>query len=329
VAEILGASSQSIFALVSAIFSAPAQSGYPNAQIGAFLALLSSAAIIVLSLMIVINRSLKSLKPLSFLILILGITAFGGVEFAREDLRKPFVLGRLMFVNGVRLPVSATEEGVLRQMGGSDRFEIRSLQEKGILSSALWSRSLPSDLTGNDQNVLISEGKEVFRLSCSSCHTENGFLAIRPLVQGKNISAITRILDQMAVPVNEQLQPVGWTESYSGIQTWRGRRMPPFVGNDREKESLSLYLASLGGGSLSDETASAGEAVFDENCVFCHSEEADWPMSGLIRGRNPDQLYEVIGDLPGMNPIMPPFEGTEQQRKDLAEFLSTLGPGLK
>ena len=102
--------------------------------------------------------------------------------------------------------------------------------------------------------------------------------------------------------------------------------MPPFVGNSREKESLSQYLATLGGGELTVSDSSAGQAVFEEKCVFCHAEKADWPMSGLVKNRDSGEMFEIIGRLPEMNPIMPPFEGTIQQKSDLAGFLATLDP---
>ena len=44
----------------------------------------------------------------------------------------------------------------------------------------------------------------------------------------------------------------------------------------------------------------------------------------LIRGRSQKELYEAIGRLPELNPIMPPFEGSDQQRKDLAAYLENL-----
>jgi len=324
VTEIFGASSDGIFALLKAIFSAPVGSGYPNAQIGALCAILCSIGILILALIFGVNRR-PSLNPyVSFSILIFGLAAFGGVEFAREDLRKPFVLGKVMFVNGVRLPVSATAEGVDHQLGGADRFEIGNIQNRGVISSALWNRDLPSNLGKPNIRTQISEGREVFRLLCTSCHTENGHMGIEPLVRGKNSAAIKLILDRLAVPVNQSLEDVTWSEPYFKIQTWRGRRMPPFAGNNQEKESLFLYLASFGGEHREGADHSPGQVVFEENCLICHAEEADWPMSGLVRKRNSSEMFDVVGKLPELNPIMPPFEGTDQQRKELAEFLAAL-----
>lgn len=48
-------------------------------------------------------------------------------------------------------------------------------------------------------------------------------------------------------------------------------------------------------------------------------------MTRLARGQEAEQLFEKIGRLPSVNPIMPPFEGSEEDRRFLAEYLSNLG----
>jgi mono/diheme cytochrome c family protein len=281
---------------------------------------LCSIAVVVGALMIA-GTAKAVIKPsASISLLILGLVAFGGFEFVREDLRKPFVLRKLMFVNSVRIPVSATAEGIERQLGECDRFEIGHLRNLGVVEAALWKKEIPKDAKTRKQ-AQMAEGREVFRLSCSSCHTIDGYLGIRKLVQGKNAAATKTILGKLARPVGSKGAAVSWDESYQFIDSWRGRRMPPFVGSDREMDSLALYLVSLNGIQETLPDSSAGRSLFEEKCVFCHAPGGDWPVSGLIGGRSAEDLYEIISRLPEMNPIMSPFKGTDQQRRDLAEFL--------
>ena len=45
----------------------------------------------------------------------------------REDLRKPYVIGKYMFVNGIRMPGDV-----------EDRFSITAVNDNGLLNSSIW-----------------------------------------------------------------------------------------------------------------------------------------------------------------------------------------------
>ena len=154
-----------------------------------------------------------------------ALAALGAGEWIREDLRKPFVIGGYMYVNAVRVapPAGAALPAPVRD----DAFLVDALNRTGVLKAARWSR-VSSGLTGLDQAE--AEGRELFRLLCTSCHSVDGHLAVRPFLTGKSQAALTTML--------------------SHLDTWRGRRMPPFVGTEGEKAALAIYLARLGGGAL-------------------------------------------------------------------------------
>ncbi len=172
-------------------------------------------------------------------------------------------------------------------------------------------------------------GREVFKLECTACHTEAGHLGIRPLVQGKSVTAIEAILASLAQPVTADGEPTGWADRELRLTTWLGRRMPPFAGTEREKRALAIHLARLGGdaeaGLIETVAASEGSRVFEESCAACHGPDSPWPMAARLRGRSAPELYELIGRLPEIQEEMPPFMGTDDERRALAEHLAGLG----
>jgi mono/diheme cytochrome c family protein len=204
--------------------------------------------------------------------MLLGLAAFGGAEFAREDMRKPFVIGQFMFVNGVRLPAAPGVPGPplgSAAAPGEDRLAVDALNRNGVLQTALWRK--------DEGGEGAARGREIFRLQCRACHTEDGYLAVRPLVRGMSAAAAGGLLSRLARPVDAAGEAVAWNDPNLHLTTWRGRRMPPFVGTADERRALALYLAVLGGASAeSAAAAGAGEQYFEENCSVCHGPDGDF-----------------------------------------------------
>lgn len=282
VAEIFGIASASPRALLGAVVST-APNGYPIAQVALKVAFASITATIVLTFALLLFRRERYGRLATGAVMIAGLLSIGGAEWVREDLRKPFVIGSYMYVNGIRAE------------------DVAPLQQRGVLASAHFARV--------KQIAHEAEaGEEVFRLLCSECHTTNGYLAIQPLVRGKSSNAIEGTVTRLA--------------------SWRGRRMPPFAGTDDEKRALAVYLATLGGGTIDPRVAAvSGAAVFDASCAMCHGADSDWPIAPRVAGRSESELYDVIGVLPSRNEVMPPFEGTDAERRALARHLATLAGG--
>jgi mono/diheme cytochrome c family protein len=65
-----------------------------------------------------------------------------------------------------------------------------------------------------------------------------------------------------------------------------------------------------------------GEAVFKGRCFHCH--EAI-PIAPRVARWTPEYAHDAIGHLPDLRPAMPPFKGSDQERADLAIYLSVLG----
>lgn len=103
--------------------------------------------------------------------------------------------------------------------------------------------------------------------------------------------------------------------------------MPPFPGTEDEERLLSIHLARLGGGSTAWPSANqvSGPAVFESSCAMCHGPDGEWPIRSRVAGKTRDQLYEAIGKLETLNPMMPAFEGTDEERRALADWLHEEG----
>jgi mono/diheme cytochrome c family protein len=322
VGEIFGAGSNGLRDLAGAAFTMPkATTGHTIIRHGLRGAFTGIGIALLVALIIPLLRG-RMQRVASVLLLAAAFLAVGGSEWTREDLRKPYVIGQTMFVNGLRLPPPAGSLAAGR--APADPWEVGHVIETGLLSSAKWARYRGVENPTIDEEA--AAGAEIFRLSCSQCHTIDGYLAIRPLVRGQNAAALEGLMGRLATPRAADGKPAQWSTPGVQLATWRSRRMPPFAGNDEEKRALSVYLATLGGGAIAPRTpAVSGAMVFDAACGMCHGPDGDWPMPPRIAGRNAEQLYELLGRLPQLNDMMPPFEGTDAERRALANHLATMG----
>ena len=142
---------------------------------------------------------------------------FGGYERLREGARKPFLIHDFMFANGLRVD------------------EIARLDEEGVLSKAGWAAAAATDDP-------VVKGEQVFRAQCASCHTLDGYQALRPLLPDDSdliFSVVFTLHDQGEAFT--ALAP-GETIDMSKLDY---PFMPPFVGTDDEMEALVAYLATL------------------------------------------------------------------------------------
>jgi cytochrome bd-type quinol oxidase subunit 1/mono/diheme cytochrome c family protein len=345
VAEMMQADGSGLGAIMAAIFAAGTESGQPVVQRAALVSIVASLAAILIILVIATFRQSSYGRVSTVTLLLLALLAMGGGEWMRESLRKPYVIGRFMFVNGVRLPAA---EGIPEPppeaaWQAEDRFSVDALNDNGVLPTALWTDRRAGDEgdpvrldPASRARQQAEAGREMFKLTCSACHTLDGYLAIRPLVRDQSVSSLERILSNLAKPVDQAGNPTSWADPDLRLATWRGRRMPPFVGTDAERRALAIYLARIGGNpaagaetlapaATEEAAAPLGLQVFNDQCAICHDPGGDWPMEKMVKGRDAETLYQAIGRLPELNETMMPFEGTDEERRALAEHLAGLG----
>lgn len=155
------------------------------------------------------------------LVAILWMT--GHFERVREFIRKPYVIGRYMYANGVRV-----EDYAL-------------LQRDGVLAYATYSTPLtdaekatiPAALPPSDRQAALDrlqKGKDVFMDTCSRCHTTHGVNAVAAHLQ--------RLFGDQ--PWKPDLT-LGYLENMHNAQPF----MPPFPGTRQELGLLAVYLEQL------------------------------------------------------------------------------------
>ena len=117
---------------------------------------------------------------MSHAVAVLGLAAVAtaSTEYARETLRKPYVIGAHMYSNGVR------------------KTQVAGYNADGYLTHSTWKPPV------NDELVV---GKAMFRGQCMSCHTESGYRSMRRLLQARDQKGIDRLLDSLHHPTSDSM----------------------------------------------------------------------------------------------------------------------------
>lgn len=102
--------------------------------------------------------------------LFLAAIATSSTEYARETVRKPYVIQSHMYSNGVR------------------KQDIAKINEQGYLARSIWLRDSASDM---------DKGEAMFRGQCMACHTENGYRSMHRLLQNRDAKAIKQLLETL------------------------------------------------------------------------------------------------------------------------------------
>ncbi|MGD0902083.1 MAG: c-type cytochrome, partial [Terracidiphilus sp.] len=145
------------------------------------------------------------------------VTAAG--EYSREMLRKPYVIGRWMYSNGVRVPYVAR------------------INHEGYLAHTMWvwngqktnDPPLPPGFSfySADPARSYSRGEAIFRGECGSCHTLSGYRALKSLLVGRDRANIDSFITML--------------HEYKPDSPYR-RFMPPMVGTKQDVDDLANYL---------------------------------------------------------------------------------------
>lgn len=139
-------------------------------------------------------------------VLLLGLMATGAGEYSREMLRKPYVIGRWMYSNGVRVPY------------------VSRINQEGYLAHSEWvwngagSSGTPSS---------YSKGEAIFRGECGSCHTLKGYRPIATLLAGRDRGNIRNFV--VMLHENKPDSPYR-------------KFMPPMTGTQQDVDDLTDFL---------------------------------------------------------------------------------------
>src|ERR1035437_9882987 len=139
-------------------------------------------------------------------VLLLALIATGAGEYAREMLRKPYVIGRWMFSNGVRVSY------------------VSRINAEGYLAHSEWTWNAGA---GNPPPSSYSRGEAIFRGECGSCHTLGGYRSLRTLLDGRDRAGINNFLVML--------------HEYKADSPYH-RFMPPLVGTRQDVDDLTNFL---------------------------------------------------------------------------------------
>lgn len=132
-------------------------------------------------------------------VLFLAAIATASTEYARETLRKPWVIGSHMYSNGVR------------------KSDVPKFNAEGYLTQSVWKP---------DMSDPVKVGKAMFTGQCMSCHTTSGYRSMQRLLQGrdrKNIEKMLAMLHNMPEdsPYRKYMPPlVGKAEEIAGLASY-------------------------------------------------------------------------------------------------------------
>ncbi len=195
--------------------------------------------------------------------------------------------------------------------------QVDEFRRTGILVASKWTTI--KEVT--DENILDA-GRQVFTAQCAHCHTIEGYNGIRPLTRGWSHAFTSRAIAHL--------------DELKGF-------MPPFTGNDAEREALAAWITALDptvreqidAGNVSfdldkvqqmgDIVEAAGEAVWDDYCSGCHTISGGKnPIDTKVAGKSNAEISELIANLENLAGFMPPFDGSDSEREALAVWLAGL-----
>jgi mono/diheme cytochrome c family protein len=230
----------------------------------------------------------------SLSVFVAAFLAVWSFEFIRESIRKPYVIYGYMYSNSI-LAEARIRDG---------DFNLEALQRGGILKSSRWTRH--REVEPHNE---VEAGSEIFRLECQSCHTLGRYRGISKLLK-------TKSWDEAAI--------------YARLGTLHSMvngAMPPFVGTEQEKAALARFLAQLNAPTVAGSAGPgsiprSGETVFNSSCSDCHLESPDDVLFSRLGRLDEMEVYQLIGTLEDLNPLMPAFAGPDEERMILARWIS-------
>jgi mono/diheme cytochrome c family protein len=239
-----------------------------------------AAAIAVL---LVIARAVARRLPVvvAGVLMLTGLAWFGEFEMFREALRKPYVITGYIYGNGVEVALT-------------DRYK-----KEGYAAQIVYK-------TGD-------EGTDLFLHSCRSCHTIDGYHALKPAFDGTDRKFITAIV--------------------RGAHLLKGN-MPPFLGTPAEADKIASYIyARIDQRPLAEicraEGIDLGPRAYAVRCGCCHMLGTSHDKSKSFAGQSADDLGTMLDNSAALGDGMPDYTGPTEERAALVAYLQTLGKQVK
>ena len=171
----------------------------------ALIIIVTSATIIAVAYYLAYRNPVEFNLSHAIAVLLLALMATGAGEYSREMLRKPYVIGRWMYSNGVRVPY------------------VDRINRQGYLVNSAWTWKGDGAAPASS----YSRGEAIFRGECASCHTLNGYRPLTQLLAGRDAANIGNFITML--------------HEYKADSPYR-RFMPPMVGTQQDVEDLTNFL---------------------------------------------------------------------------------------
>lgn len=173
----------------------------------ALIIVITSATIIAVAYYLAYRNPIEFNLSHALSVLLLALIATGSGEYAREMLRKPYVIGRWMYSNGTRVTY------------------VQKLNTEGYLAHSQWIWAG----TDGQPPTIYSRGEAIFRGQCASCHTMDGYRSMRRLLDGRDRAGIHNFLVML--------------HEYKPDSPFH-RFMPPLSGTNQDVDDLTNYLTA-------------------------------------------------------------------------------------
>ncbi len=174
--------------------------------------------------------------------------------------------------------------------------------EAGALAAYIAGELHGKDVSEPASAAAAMSGAVVFEESCSSCHAAGDLTGAMEDMDRPALAEMLATLDELS------------------------DEMEPFAGSDAERKALINYLYGLNNPDALESapaasSADTGAVLFEDNCSMCH--EAG-EMAGIVEGSDAAELVQTLKTLDEFSDEMGPFEGSEDETRQLAEYLEKL-----
>lgn len=209
-------------------------------------------------------------------LMLLGLMLFGNFEWWRESLRKPYVISGYMYGNSAEVALAA------------------EYQQNGYLASIDFR-------TGDD-------GADLFRHTCRSCHTIDGYRPLKPALDGTDEEFVAGRI--------------------RGLHTARGN-MPPFMGSEKEIKMLASHIYSrLDHRPLAEiyslSGIGLGRKVYEIRCGGCHQFGGLNDIFESLVDLDEEEYNDLLDGAGDIAVEMPSFTASDEERRALILYLMTL-----
>ncbi len=259
--------------------------GSPTIQTAIQYGLYAVVVILLVTLVAGLIQPRLNHKALALVTFIAALIFMGAFEWTREAARRPYVINEVMYSNMIM------------------KDDVQRIKEAGFLPSASWVKN--RTLTEDNQ---LEAGEELFIHQCYACHTVGGF----------NNDIVSRTAAMSYSALVKYIQKIHEVRYF----------MPPFAGTESEIHALAAFIAGdLHGKPVEipeapgDSALDRGSMRYEEGCSMCHTMD---DMSLYLEGWTQEEIRTALDDLPSLNEEMPPYEGSDQDKADLALYLFSL-----